>query len=85
MSFSDADLRPDVKYPHCNALVIHAVVGNYWVKRILADDGSSTDIITYDVISEMGLSGELKPFKIELYDFGNTYCILRDVSLCPSD
>ena len=69
ISFSDDDLRSEVKYHHCDALVIHAIVGKQRVKRILIDDGSNIDIIIYDAISEMGRRSDLQPFKTELYGF----------------
>ena len=44
ITFSDSDLE-GCQHPHDNPLVVHAVVANKTVYRVLVDNGSSTDII----------------------------------------
>ncbi|KAL5779169.1 hypothetical protein ACOSQ2_009906 [Xanthoceras sorbifolium] len=43
-----------VTYPHCNALVVMVKVSNRTVKRVLIDHGSSTDIIHWTVVEQLG-------------------------------
>ncbi|KAL0373493.1 UNVERIFIED_CONTAM: Retrovirus-related Pol polyprotein from transposon gypsy [Sesamum radiatum] len=38
-----------------NALVISATLSNFWVKKVLVDSGSSTDIIFYDAYVQLGI------------------------------
>ena len=46
ITFSDRDAR-HFRHPHCNALVITAMVTNNNVHRILVDNRSSVDIMYY--------------------------------------
>ena len=55
---SDAHL---VHHPHCDALVITAMMTNNNVHRVLVDNGSSVDILYYQAFQKMGLKdGDLK-------------------------
>ncbi|KAL0427867.1 UNVERIFIED_CONTAM: hypothetical protein Slati_2961500 [Sesamum latifolium] len=38
-----------------DALVISATLSNFWVKKVLVDNGSSTDIIFYDAYVQLGI------------------------------
>ncbi|KAL0355702.1 UNVERIFIED_CONTAM: hypothetical protein Sradi_4017100 [Sesamum radiatum] len=38
-----------------DALVISATLSNFWVKKVLVDSGSSTDIIFYDAYAQLGI------------------------------
>ena len=49
---SDAHL---VHHPHCDALIIKAMMANNNVYRILVDNGSSVDILYYQAFKRMGL------------------------------
>lgn len=69
ISFSYANIRKEVKYPHHDALVVHIVIAKFNTRWMLVDDGSSVDIISFDAITQMGLKGGIKPFKSELYSF----------------
>ena len=54
ITFSDKDTR-NVHHPHCDALVIKAMIANNNVHRILVDNGSSMDILYFQAIKRMGL------------------------------
>ena len=64
---SDAHL---VHHPHCDALVIKAMMANNNVYRILVDNGSFVDILYYQAFQRMGLSdSDLRPSPNPIYDF----------------
>ena len=64
---SDAYL---VHHPHCDALVIKAMMTNNNVHRILVDNGSSVDILYYQAFQRMGLrDSDLRPSPNPIYDF----------------
>ena len=44
ITFSDSDLE-GCQHPHDDPLVVHAIVANTTVHRVLIDNGSSTNII----------------------------------------
>ncbi|KAI3443762.1 hypothetical protein Pfo_000427 [Paulownia fortunei] len=50
LTFGESDLEGRWEQ-HNDALVISATLSNFWVKNILVDSGSSTDIIFYDAHS----------------------------------
>jgi hypothetical protein len=66
-------------YPHNDPLVIRANIGKntkYYfgndVRRVLVDNGSSADILTWQCFSGMGFKKEdLKKVEHPLYGFGN--------------
>ncbi|TXG57416.1 hypothetical protein EZV62_018729 [Acer yangbiense] len=53
LSFSTEDSY-EIRYPHCDALVISVKIGNHTVKRTLIDHGSSLDIIHWDPLQNLG-------------------------------
>ncbi|KAL0307465.1 UNVERIFIED_CONTAM: hypothetical protein Scaly_2982100 [Sesamum calycinum] len=53
--FGSQDLEKDV-VANNNAVVISATVANFWVKKVLVDNGSSLDIIFYKAFSQMGVN-----------------------------
>ena len=62
-----------VHHPHCDALVITAMMANNNVLRILVDNGSSVDILYYQAFQRMGLkNNHLKPSPNPIYDFTGT-------------
>ena len=64
---SDAHL---VHHPHCDALVITAMMANNNVHMILMDNGSSVDILYYQTFQKMSLkNGNLKPSPNLVYGF----------------
>ncbi|KAK3001138.1 hypothetical protein RJ639_021971 [Escallonia herrerae] len=54
ISFSDEDLK-DVNMPHDDPLVITIKAGNFEVKRVLVDNGSSAKILFYDAFRKMNI------------------------------
>ena len=51
-----------VKQPHNDALVINTHIRNYLVKRMLVDDGSAINVLTWKAFQAIGGSSvELKP------------------------
>ena len=61
ITFSDSDLE-GCQHPHDDPLVIRAVVANKTIHRVLADNGSSADIIFASAFDKMGIGRE----KLEL-------------------
>ncbi|XP_043809016.1 uncharacterized protein LOC122722391 [Manihot esculenta] len=57
ITFSSEDAQ-GVQMPHDDALVIEAVIHNYWVKKILVDDGSKVNLLPYRVFQQMGIPKE---------------------------
>ena len=59
-----------VLHPHCDTLVIKAMIANNNVHRILVDNGSSVDILYYQAFQRMGLKvSDLKPSPNLIYSF----------------
>ncbi|XP_056686032.1 uncharacterized protein [Spinacia oleracea] len=54
-SFDESDAG-DVSDKHHDGLVISIPVGNYMIKRVLVDNGSSTNVMMLDALKEMGLN-----------------------------
>ncbi|XP_050211775.1 uncharacterized protein LOC126661936 [Mercurialis annua] len=66
-----------VEFPHEDALIVSAIVGSKWVKRLLVDDGSSVNLLTLSVFLTLGGSkNDLKPVNIPLLGLGGA-------SVCP--
>ena len=57
ITFSDSDLE-GCQHPHDDPLVVHAVVANKIVHRVLVDNGSSADIIFASTFDKMGIGRE---------------------------
>ncbi|XP_043811536.1 uncharacterized protein LOC122723457 [Manihot esculenta] len=57
ITFSPDDAQ-GVQMPHDDALVIEAVIHNYWVKKILVDDRSKVNLLPYRVFQQMGIPEE---------------------------
>ena len=61
ITFSEKDAH-HVRHPHCDALVIKAMIANDNIHMILVDNGSSLDILYYQAFERMGLKvSNLKP------------------------
>ncbi|TXG52679.1 hypothetical protein EZV62_021848 [Acer yangbiense] len=54
ISFNEGNVV-DVHHPHEDALVVHLVIANHEVRRILVDTGSSIDILLYSTFKRIGL------------------------------
>ena len=67
--FTDEELV-DVDSEEADPMVITAGIGRYNVKRILVDQGSSTDILFWGVFESMNLNrDQLSPFNEHLIGF----------------
>ncbi|KAK2998313.1 hypothetical protein RJ639_023191 [Escallonia herrerae] len=71
ITFSDDDSK-DMKIPHDDPLVITIKVGNFDVKRVLTDNGSSAEILFYDAFKKMNIpTDRLRKMDAPLYGFSN--------------
>ncbi|XP_073120815.1 uncharacterized protein [Henckelia pumila] len=82
LSFSDKDLE-NPRGTHNDALIISATISNFWVKKILVDSGSSTNIIFHDAFVKLGISNaQFTPFNTPLVGFfGEIVEALGEVTL----
>ena len=55
IAFVDDNLQ-NVQVPHADLVVILLTIANHDIKKILVDNGSSTDILYYDAFVRMSLS-----------------------------
>ena len=59
--------------PHTDALVVSLRVGDFVVRRILIDPGSSADMMYYPLFKRLGLSPEqLTGAEVPLVGFNST-------------
>ena len=56
LSFIDNE-DPTLINPHHDALVISLLIANCWIKRILVDNGSSTNVIFLSALKEINIDG----------------------------
>ena len=69
ISFSDKDLE-GIQHSHDDPLVLTITVANFYVRRILVDNDSSTDILFAEVYDKLNLGRErLKPIRSPLIGF----------------
>ena len=82
ITFSKKDAH-HVRHPHCDALVIKAMIANNNVHRMLVDNGSSVDILYYQAFERMRLKvSNLKPSLNPIYSFiGDSVIPLRVISI----
>ena len=67
--FSEEDAK-GVKQPHDDHLVIMLIIEGFNTRRILVDNGSSTDIIYLSTFQQLKLDpGRLHPFESPLISF----------------
>ena len=64
LSFSDVDKQGTIQ-PHDDALVVTLRIGGYDVKRVMIDQGSTTEIMYPDLYKGLGL----KPKDLTTYSF----------------
>ena len=68
--FTDEDAR-QMHHPYDDAIVITLTVANYTTRRVLIDNGSSTNIIYYPTFQQMRINKELlHPMNVPLIRFG---------------
>ncbi|KAK3000990.1 hypothetical protein RJ639_022170 [Escallonia herrerae] len=73
ISFFDEDLK-DVKMPHDDPLVITIKAGNFEVKRVSVNNGSSAEILFYDAFRTMNIpTDRLQKMDSSLYAVVSTY------------
>ncbi|KAK3022920.1 hypothetical protein RJ639_046464 [Escallonia herrerae] len=74
-AFSVNKSHPDLKYvrtPHDDLLVITIKAGNFEVKRVLVNNGSSVEILFYDAFKKMNIpTDRLQKMVTPLYGFSN--------------
>ena len=69
ITFSDSDLE-GCQHPHDDPLVVHVIVANTAVHRVLVDNESSADIIFASAFDKMGIGREkLEPVSTHLRGF----------------
>ena len=72
IGFSEEDARR-LHHPHDDVLVVNIRIEDYNMHRVLIDNGSSTDILYYSALQQMGISRErLVPTNASLVGFGGT-------------
>ena len=60
-----------VHHPHDDAIVITLLIANYTTRRVLIDNGSSTDILYYPAFQQMRLGrDQFRPMNSPLVGFG---------------
>ncbi|KAK3017829.1 hypothetical protein RJ639_003431 [Escallonia herrerae] len=71
ITFSDDDSE-GIKTPHDDPLVITIKAGNFDVKRVLIDNGSSAEILFHDAFKKMNIpTDRLRKMDTPLYGFSN--------------
>ncbi|KAK3013960.1 hypothetical protein RJ639_008506 [Escallonia herrerae] len=71
ITFFDEDSK-DIQTPHDDPLVITVRAGNFDVKRVLIDNGSSTEILFYDAFKKMNIpTDRLRKMDTPLYGFSH--------------
>ncbi|KAK3002492.1 hypothetical protein RJ639_022571 [Escallonia herrerae] len=71
VTFSDEDSK-DIQTPHDDPLVITVRTGNFDVKRVLVDNGSSAEILFFDAFKKMNIpTDRLRKMDTPLYGFSN--------------
>ncbi|CAI9766996.1 unnamed protein product [Fraxinus pennsylvanica] len=64
-------------YPHCNSLVVQAIVARNGLRRILVDNGSSVNILFGTTFNKMMVDHELTPMTAPLYSFTSDNIVPR--------
>ncbi|KAL2486298.1 Uncharacterized protein Adt_31054 [Abeliophyllum distichum] len=68
ISFTEEDMRR-VHYPHCDALVVRAVVARNGLERMLLDNGNFVNVIFLSTYEQMNINVPLEPSTEPLYGF----------------
>ncbi|KAL2533422.1 Ribonuclease H [Abeliophyllum distichum] len=68
ISFTEEDMK-GVHYPHCDALLVRAVVARNGLGRMLVDNGSSVNVIFSSTYEQMNIDVPLEPSTEPLYGF----------------
>ena len=68
--FTDVDAK-QLHYPHDDAIVITLTIATYTTRRVLVDNGSSTNILYYPVFQQVRINKELlRLVNVPLIGFG---------------
>ena len=74
--FTDVDAK-QLHYPHDDAIVITLTIANYTTRRVLVDNGSSTNILYYPAFQQVRINKELLHLmNVPLIRFGGTKVLL---------
>ena len=69
ITFKESDVHL-VHHPHCDTLIVKAMMANSNVYRILVDNGSSVDILYYQAFKKVGLKdSDLRLSPSPIYGF----------------
>ncbi|KAK3041866.1 hypothetical protein RJ639_001234 [Escallonia herrerae] len=83
ISFSEDEIG-DIKTTHDDPLVVTLRVGNFDVKRILVDNGSSAEVIFYEAFQKMSIpSDRLRKMDTPLYGFSNHPVAVEGIIALP--
>ncbi|KAK3038390.1 hypothetical protein RJ639_030290 [Escallonia herrerae] len=83
ISFSDDDVG-DTRIPHDDPLVVTLRVGNFDMKRILLDNGSSAEVLFYEAFQKMNiLPDRLRRIDTPLYGFSNHPVVCEGIIMLP--
>ena len=70
ITFTDEDASR-IHHPHDDAIVITLIIADYLTRRVLVDNGSSTNILYYPTFQQMNLErDQLRPVHSPLVGFG---------------
>ena len=70
ITFTDKDAER-IHHPHDDAIVITLLITDYTTRKVLVDNGSSTDILYYPAFQQMRLGrDQLRPVNSPLVGFG---------------
>ena len=83
ITFTDEDAAR-IHHPHDDAIVITLLIVDYSTRRVLVDNGSSTDILYYLAFQQMELRrDQLRPVYSPLVGFGGTKVQLMGTITLP--
>ncbi|KAK3001315.1 hypothetical protein RJ639_022280 [Escallonia herrerae] len=83
ISFSEDEIG-DIKTPHDDPLVDTLRVGNFDVKRILVNNGSSSEVLFYEAFQKMNIpSDRLRKMDTPLYGFSNHPVAVEGIIVLP--
>ncbi|KAK3036832.1 hypothetical protein RJ639_031310 [Escallonia herrerae] len=79
ISFSDDDVG-DTRIPHDDPLVVTLRVGNFNMKRILVDNGSSAEVLFYEAFQKMNIQPDrLQKIDTPLYGLSNHPVVCEEI------
>ncbi|KAK3000846.1 hypothetical protein RJ639_021353 [Escallonia herrerae] len=83
-NLDESDEIGDIKTPHDDPLVVTLRVGNFDVKKILVDNGSSAEVLFYEAFQKMNIpSDRLRKMDTPLYGFSNHPIAVEGIIALP--